>query len=209
MVSVASLVPIFYTSVREIAAVIKLLLLQRWELGSDFLGLNSATEMRRSAVLLVLTKHKQLLPWPFLGSSRLAQLTGNIPNFRICSASCLLVSLLLCPHRKPLLACNGVFKLAVLVMAQCPCSAFTQAGNPPIFHGVPVSFSELSCIFLWICEERMNFLQFAGKELEKCLTQQWKSPCDYSLRDMKGKGNYKRLDRHEVILNVGNLAGPG
>lgn len=138
-------------------------------MGSDFLGLSSSTEMRCTAVLLVLPRHKQLLcdrcweaaGWP---SSLVTSLTSEYVLPPACLQSC--VSLL-CPHRKPLLACSGVFKLAVLVMAQCPCSAFTQAGNPPAFHGVPVNSPELSCIFPWICE-RVN-------EFPSLLAENWRS----------------------------------
>lgn len=110
-----------------------------------------------------------------------------------------------CAHTEnPSLLFSGVFKLAVLVMAQCPCSAFTQAGNPPAFHEVPVSSPELSCIFPCI-HERVN-------EFPSLLAKNWRSVWPSSekvFRDLKGKGNYKRLSRHMVIVSVGNLAGPG
>lgn len=134
--------------------------------GISFLGLSSGTEMRHAAVLLVLSKHKQLLcghcweaaGWP---SSLVTSLTLEYVLPPACLQSC--VSLLLCPHRNSLLACSGVFKLAVLVMAQRPCSASTQAGNPPTFHGVPVSFPELSCIFPWIRKRANEFPSLLAK----------------------------------------------
>lgn len=151
--------------------------------------------MRGTAVLLVLTKHKQLLHnhcWEVAGwpSSLVTSLTSEyvLPPVS-----------LLCPHRKALLACSGVFKLAMLVMAQHSCSAFTQAANPPAFHGVPVSSPELSYIFPWI-HERVN-------EFPSLLAKNWRSvwPSSEKVFMTLHSGTWKAKETTKSYLDMWSL----
>lgn len=168
-------------------------------------------------VLLVLTKPKQLLHDQCWEAAGLAQLTGNMPELQ--SMCCLLLacnpwSHSSCAHGETPCLHEVMFSswlcwwwlqshiLPSLKLVTLLLPSKTRAKS----SWVPVSSPGLSWVFPGYLKESGWISWFAGKEPEKCLTQQWKSLCDYSLRGIKGKECQRRLYRHMGNMAVGRLA---
>lgn len=131
--------------------------------GSDFLGSSSNTEMRHSAVLLVLTKHKQLVCdhfweaacWP---SSLVASLTSGY----VLTPACLPHSS--CAHTENPSLHAVVFSCWLCWWWLCAHVLLSlKLVTPPTFHGVPLSSPELSFIFSWLCERANEFPSLLAK----------------------------------------------
>lgn len=165
----------------------------------------------------MLTKPKQLLHDQCWEAAGLAQLTGNMPKLQ--SVCCLLLarnpgSHSSCAHAENPCLCAVMFSswlcwwwLGAHILLSLKLVTLPLPSEDS--DKIQLSTSKLSGAFLHFSLDTWKsgwISWFAGKESDKCLTQQWKSPCDYSLGDIKGKRSQRRLYRHMGNVTVGNLA---